>query len=254
MVAYLGGFLIYSSIALGLPDRLFKGLIIVILYALFDLIWTYARDKTWYLPTSSWISGLILSLVAIPVPSLILIIILTFLAVASKQLLHFGKMRHILNPASFAMAAVAIFTPAVSWWGVAWGTPPRVVAALAGVFILWRQNRWHITIPFLASYGILLSAFFLWNGIPAASLLQFIRPQLFDGTIIFFATVMLIEPLTSSFPNTKQRILYGILVAFAAILVTYLSQLFSWGNQDPLVYGLLLGNLIASLLFLPKKI
>ncbi len=254
MVAYLGGFLAYSSISLGLTDRLFKGLVIVILYALFDLIWTYARDRMWYLPTSSWISGLILSLVAIPAPSIMLIILLPLLAVSSKQLLHFGRMRHVLNPASFAMATVAIFTPAVSWWGVAWGTPPLIVAALVGIFILWRQNRWHISVPFLVSYAILLSAFFLWNGIPAASLLQFIRPQLIDGTIIFFATVMLIEPLTSTFPNTKQRILYGILVAFAAMLVTYLSQQFAWGNQDPLVYGLLLGNLIASLLFLTKKI
>ena len=81
MVAYLGGFLAYSSISLGLTDRLFKGLVIVILYALFDLIWTYARDRMWYLPTSSWISGLILSLVAIPAPSIMLIILLPLLDV-----------------------------------------------------------------------------------------------------------------------------------------------------------------------------
>lgn len=254
MVAYVGFLLIFSSYTLGDPERFIKGLILVFLYACFDLLWTYIRDKMWYLPVSSWISGLILALVAIPNPSLLLILFLPLLAVTSKQLLHFGKMRHILNPASFAMATVAIFTPAISWWGVAWGTQPLIIASLVGIFILWRQNRWHISIPFLASYAILLSAFFLWNGIPATSLLQFIRPQLLDGTIIFFATVMLIEPLTSSFPNTKQRIFYGILVAFSAILVTYLSQQFAWENQDPLVYGLLLGNLIASLLFLPKKI
>lgn len=256
MVAYVGGLLVFSSFMLGAPDRLWKGLWIVILYAAFDLLWTYLRDRVWYVPVSSWISGFILSIVAIPAPSLTLIVLLPLLAVASKHLLHFGKNRHVYNPAAFAMAIVALFVPAVSWWGVTWSTVewgrvPLAIVSVVGAFILWRQGRWHVALPFLASYAIFLSPLFLWGGIAVSQLLTFLQPQLIDGTTLFFATVMLIEPLTSMFPTKGQRVIYGTLVGFFAVLVTYLSGLWNWERQDPLVYGLLLGNLVASLLFLP---
>lgn len=253
MAAYVGGLLVYSSLALGTPEWLGKGLLVVVLYAGFDLLWTYARDRTWYLPVSSWISGFILSVVAVPNPSLTLTVLLPLLAVASKQVLHFGKPRHVLNPAAFAMAAAALFVPAVSWWGVTWGTIPLMIVSIVGLFILWRQSRWHVTLPFFASYGIFLSILFLWNGILPAELLKFLRPQLIDGTTIFFATVMLIEPLTSTFPTRQNRMTYGILVGFFAVLITYLAGLWNWANQDPLAYGLLLGNLAASFFFLPPR-
>lgn len=258
MVAYVGFLLVLSLYTLGDSERFIKSIAIVFLYACFDLLWTYIRDKMWYLPVSSWISGLILALVAIPNPPLPLVLLLPLLAVASKQLLHFGKMRHILNPASFAMAAAAIFTPAISWWGVAWGTTPLIIVSIVGIFILWRQNRWDVTIPFYIAFGFLLVGYYFLNiqgfSLAGISVPEFLRTQLIDPTLIFFSTVMLIEPLTSTFSTRNQRIIYGVLVAFFAILITWLAQWFVWENQDPLVYGLLLGNLIASLLFLPKKI
>lgn len=260
MVAYIGGILVYSSLVLGTPERLGKGLLVVVIYAAFDLLWTYARDKVWYLPLSSWISGFIISVVAIPNPPLALVILLPLLAVASKQLLHFGKPRHIFNPASFAMAVGALFMiPTVSWWGVAWGTTPLLIAAIAGIFILWRQDRWHVAAPFFLSYAAFLLLLFILNGIPAAQLLIFLKPQILDGTTLFFSTVMLIEPLTSTFPTRRHRLIYGVLVGFFAVLITYLMNLFAiWApsfanNIDPLVFGLLLGNLLASLAFLPSR-
>ena len=78
MVVYLGGLLVFSSAALGEWERLWRGIFIVLLYAVFDLLWTYVRDKTWYLPVSSMISGLILSLVAIPEPPFRFIILDSF--------------------------------------------------------------------------------------------------------------------------------------------------------------------------------
>src|SRR3989338_2193027 len=123
MVVYLGGLLVFSSVALGEWERLWRGIFIVLLYAVFDLLWTYVRDKAWYLPVSSMISGLILSLVAIPEPPFRLVVFLPLLAVFSKHMVRFGKPRHILNPAAFSMGVLAFFMPvaSVSWWGVAWG-------------------------------------------------------------------------------------------------------------------------------------
>jgi Na+-translocating ferredoxin:NAD+ oxidoreductase RnfD subunit len=254
LTIYLGLFLIYSSLALGAPELLGKGLFIVVLYSLFDLLWTYARDRVWYLPVSSWISGFILALVAIPNPPLGIAVLLPFVAVASKQLLWFGKMRHIFNPAALSMGALAVLSPSISWWGVAWGTPPLIIATVAGIVILWRQGRWHVTLPFLASYAFLLAVFFLLNGTPPDKVIAFLRPQILDGTVIFFATVMLIEPLTSTLPARKHRIIFGCLAGFFALLITYLAGVLNLSRLDPLIYGLLLANVVASILFLPSRI
>lgn len=253
MALYLSILLVYSSVALQKPERIWKGLLIVLLYAVFDLTWTYLRDKNWYLPISSLISAFILALVALPDPPLALAFFLPLLAVASKQILSFGKNRHIFNPAAFSLAAVSLVTPAVSWWGVAWGTPPLAITLLVGIAILWRQNRWHVAIPFLVSYTLLLITLFIWNKIPIAQVINFLEPQIVDGTILFFATVMLIEPLTSNFPTTSNRIVYGTLVGFAAVFTTFIASRWNLENQDPLIYGLIAGNLVASLVFLPSK-
>ncbi len=256
MAVYLAAIFIYASFAFnpqaGL-STLVKGFIIVILYACFDLLWTFIRDKVWYFPLSSFISGFVIAIVSIPNPPLYVLILLPLLAVFSKQLLHFGKMRHVFNPASFAMVVMSFFLPAVSWWGTSWDIIGLVVISIFGLFILWRQERWHVTIPFLFSYTICLSLFLLLTGITSDQLPNILNAELVNGTVLFFSTVMLIEPLTSTFPTHKQRTVYGILVGFFSVAVMYILKLTGLPHQDPLVVGLLLGNLTAGLLFLPNR-
>ena len=271
IVGYVGFLLAFSSFYFQDFESLWKGILIVALYAGFDLIWTYLRDKLWYVPVSSLISGFILSIVALPKPPLALIIFLPLAAVASKQFLRLGKNRHVFNPASFGLAFAALFTPAISWWGLAVSSAPSRfsdiisrfadpsavlfwIIALVGIFILWRQNRWHIAIPFIISYSVFLGVFsVVARGALPNNLINLLKPPFLDGTTIFFATVMLIEPITSAFPARRQRMLYGVVVGFAAALMIYLVPIFHWPSQDPLVFGLLVGNLAASLLFLPAR-
>lgn len=171
-----------------------------------------------------------------------------------------SKPRHLMNPAAFAMGVAAVFLPSVSWWGMAWATPLGDAAAkalffamtLVGIFILWHIARFRVAISFLIAYAFFLSIVYLRNGFAAADLLRFLTPQIFDSTTIFFATVMLIEPVTSYFERREHQIYFGIITAFAAVFMTYLGVIFHWVNQDPLVYGLLFGNLAAGLLFLPR--
>lgn len=248
---YIGFLLVFSSISLHEYTRLWKGVLIIALYVLFDLLWTYIRDRVWYLPLSSVISGLVLSVVAVPSPTYWLVVLLPLLAVISKQVFTFGKIRHVFNPASFAMGVSTFFIPSISWWGVAWGPTPLYIALGAGIFILWSLRRFHITIPFFLSYALFLSLLFLKNGVPVEHILSILRPQILDGTVIFFSTVMLIEPVTSSFSTQNQRIIYGVLVGFFAVLATYLGGIIQL--DDPLIYGLLAGNLLASLIFLSSK-
>jgi len=254
MVAYLGLLFTGAAIYLGGIWRLLAGLAVVFLYVLFDLVWTYLRDKTWYLPVSSVISGFILANVAIPDPPWQLILIFPFLAVAGKQLLHFGKMRHVFNPAGFSMLVVGFFAPAVAWWSMSWGLVPLIIVTLAGIFILWRLERWHVALPFWGIYLAGFSIFYFFTGGQLAGFLQFLIPKIQDPTTIFFSTVMLIEPMTSMFPQKNQRVFYGSLVGFLAIVLPVflfpLSPVFQ--NMDPFILAMLSGNLICSLLFLPN--
>lgn len=233
-----------------------SGLLMLLFYSAYDLLWTYTRDRVWYLPVSSWISALVLAIVALPKPPLIFIILLPFLAVAAKQLFHFGKNRHVFNPAAGALALAAIFTPAVSWWGVAAARFDSAAFLLffiigAAIIILWRQNRWHITLSFFIAYLFFLGVLSLSTGATANQLPNILFSVLLNGVLIFFATVMLIEPVTSTFTAKRQEIFYGALVGGAAVAATYLARRFNLLGLDPLIYGLLAGNLIASILFLP---
>lgn len=267
MVGYLGLLVLFSSLYFKDLKMFSSGLLIVVLYTSFDLLWTYARDRVWYLPTSSLISGFVLTIGALPKPPLIILIALPLLAVASKQLLHFGKNRHVFNPAAFALAIMSFITPSVSWWAVAGEILPTIkglqqlhpgmwlflFSSVGAIIILWRQNRFHVTVPFLLSYAFFLSIFSLSNGIAINRLPQVLFIQIVSSVILFFSTVMVIEPLTSTFPKKRQEILYGGLVGFAVVAVTYLARKFNLVTLDPLVFGLLTGNLVASLLFLPSR-
>ena len=231
MVGYLVVLLAYAAFNLGSLSYFWKGTLVAFLYVSFDLFWTYFRDYVWYVPLSSIISGSILALVAVPGPPFGFIFLLPLLAVASKQLIKIGwqsgPSRHIFNPAAFSMMGLSLAGyPAVSWWSVAWGSYVFYLVLAAGLFILWRQNRWETAAAFFLPY-----------------LLVF-KSSAFDGTVIFFATVMLIEPMTSNFLGKSRKIAYGAAVSLIAIFVSMFGNFLPY---DPLLLGLLLGNLIFSL-------
>lgn len=254
MVAYLGSLFVFSALLQRLPTYLLAGIAIVILYASFDLLWTRVRDHVWYLPVSSLISGFVLSNVALFNPSLTMVVVLPLLAVSSKQLLHFGKNRHVLNPAGFSMTILNLVTPAVSWWSVSWGLLPLVVVSIAGLFILWRQSRWHVSLTFLGAFSLCFALFSVMGGSDFAGVLKSLPAFLVSGQILFFSTVMLIEPVTSGFPTWRNRVTYGALIGFFAAAVSACLRFIPQIQLDPLLVGLLLGNLSASLLFLPPRV
>ena len=96
MVGYLGLLVLFSSLYFKDIKMFASGVLIVLLYAAFDLLWTYTRDRVWYLPVSSWISGFVLTIGALPKPPLVILVALPLIAVASKQLLHFGDRKSVV--------------------------------------------------------------------------------------------------------------------------------------------------------------
>ncbi|QQG42343.1 MAG: hypothetical protein HYW15_02395 [Candidatus Giovannonibacteria bacterium] len=228
MVGCLALMLVLAAFALGEPERILWGFLIVAFYAAFDLLWTFLKRKIWYFPTSSLISGLILGLIAAPAANAAYAAALAFLAVFGKQALHWNKGRHIFNPAAFSLGILYFFTPSISWWApslAGTNTLSLITLLLVGVFIVWKINKWRIVLPFLAVYALGLFS-----------------TQLFDGTLIFFMAVMLIEPVTSAFSSRKSAAAYGVLVGAFAVLLSYFTSL------DPLIFGLLAGNFAAALL------
>lgn len=233
---------IYLILLLGLgawhyrdPRILFTGFVIVGIYALLDLLWTRFRDGVWYIPLSSFISALILAIVGPMKPDLFFLVLAPLLAVFSKQVIYLGMHRHIFNPAAFALGIFSIAAPSVTWWGVTWGIIPNTIIIIAGLVILYRQNRWETFLAFFAVYFLLGFA-----GGEDPSAFRFI---ILDPTFIFFATVMLIEPMTTNFQNRANNIVFGALVGIFAFFLPSI-------GADPLIHGLLLGNVIASFFFL----
>lgn len=129
-------------------------------------------------------------------------------AMASKYIFAIGK-KHLFNPAAFAVALTAItLNQSASWWV---GTPVLFPAVLIGGWMIVKKIR---RTDLVGSFLIVSTMLIVGNGIVrGVSLLPFITNMFTKTPLIFFATVMLTEPLTSP-PTKKLRILYGTIVGF----------------------------------------
>lgn len=148
------------------------------------------------------ITALILSLIVGPVDLLVNIRFLTILAIvamATKYLLAVRK-RHIFNPAAAAVVVVTLFgMQGASWWI---GTRPMFIPLfIGGVLILAKIKRFTLVLSFLIPYLVYIG---LMGVNPLSVFLQ--------SLIVFFASIMLIEPLTSP-DKTRMQIAYAGLTA-----------------------------------------
>jgi ferredoxin-NADP reductase len=148
----------------------------------------------------SWIiSALILGLIIAPPKSLHDVIFLGWAAVlmvTSKFVLTIGK-KHIFNPVAISVAVTAFAIGAsADWWvGVSSMLP---IVAIGGLLIVRKIKRWDLVLSFLV-VALLLTGPARW------------ARSVSDTPLIFFAAVMLTEPLTTP-PTKTLRILYGALV------------------------------------------
>lgn len=194
-------------------------------------------------PESSLITALILALIFGPIPLVENWDMLTFLgaaAAASKYLLVWRR-NHIFNPAALAaVATVLVFDVGASWW--VGSSYLVIVVILAGIYeVFYKVNRAGLVLGFLAAYAVffLVRAFF--DGLGPLAALDSLWTALIYSPILFFASVMLIEPLTSP-ANRNKRLIYGILVAF---LIIWLPKILNVSYT--LELSLLIGNIFAAL-------
>ena len=160
---------------------------------------------------SVYISALILSLLITPPKTLHDLIFLGWaatLTTASKYILAIGK-KHIFNPVAIAIFLTSIVLGSSAVWWV--GTGAMLPFVIIGGFLIVRKiQREDLFISFFVSALITIFVASLLGGTLSMSIFQKI---FIDFPIVFFATVMLTEPLTSP-PTKKLRILYGAIVGF----------------------------------------
>ena len=210
-------------------------LVIIFVVVALDLLITLAVRNKLFVPRSALVTGLLITLILDPTTPLWLSGLTSAVAILSKHTLKINA-RHIFNPAAFGLIASSLlFQAPVSWWGVSGNPWSLFLLAVGMAVILTRVRLKAIPLGFLAIYGVYLIVKF--SAVLAVT-------RLIDPTIFLFALVMIPEPKTSPMIY-PWRSWHGIVVAIGLI---GLLELFKTA-LDPLLLALLLGNLVAVLVF-----
>lgn len=209
-------------------------LVIVVACALTNAIFA----RTFETPAnveSPYITALILTfLITPPLPfeqaGLWFLIWASVWAMASKYIIAPQK-KHIFNPAAFAVALTALtMHQAASWWVGTAVMLPFVV--IGGIFITRKIQRFDLVLSYVG-FALLTIILTSLSRNPLVTL----EKTFADTALLFFAFVMLTEPLTTP-PNRSLRIWYG---AIAGILSAPAIHLWSLYSTPEL--ALLAGNL-----------
>lgn len=189
-----------------------------------DAILKYVKFRRWVFSLSALISGLIIGLVAQFGEKVWVLVFIAITAMVIKFFIRWDG-KHIFNPAASGLMAGLVFSSYPSWW---------VGGNNLWIFLIWipilliKQRRWAPILAFLLPLVI-------FNGLTI----------LISVTMLFFISVMLIEPKTSPF-DTKIGLFYGLIVVSVYLLSNFVPA--AVGGFDPLIVALLIGNLGARLL------
>ncbi|MDQ3008789.1 MAG: oxidoreductase [bacterium] len=163
------------------------------------------------------------------------------LAMASKYVLAINK-KHLFNPAAVAVVTLPFVTNVGATWWVGSSILLPVVL-LTGLLIVRKIRRFQLFFAFMVTSLVTMAAYGLSQGV---ALTQLLPEVITSWPLLFFATIMLTEPLTTP-PTNKLRVVYGGLVG-----VLFGAQ-FHWGPlySSPEL-ALVMGN-IFSFIVSPKQ-
>jgi ferredoxin-NADP reductase/Na+-translocating ferredoxin:NAD+ oxidoreductase RnfD subunit len=191
---------------------------------------------------SVYITGLILALIISPPLASGYLFILPFLiwagvlAMASKYILAI-RGKHLFNPAAIAVAITALtINHSASWWVGTISMLPWVL--VGGILIVRKLQRSDLVISFLL-VGLTMIIAFNPSHINPLIILQ---KALVGSPILFFAFIMLTEPLTTP-PTRKLRIIYGISTG-----LLFAPSIHLWSIYSTPELALVIGNVFAYLL------
>lgn len=218
-------------------------LVIVLASSIFsDFLFLKIRKKKLFFPSAAIVTSIIIVLLTDPTLPMYIGSIAAVSAMFSKNFIRFG--RHIFNPAAFGLGFGSIvFIQTISWWapGELFALSikfPFLLLILFSPFLVsgLRMKKYFIILSFLFFYALGSMVFFQST--------NNILSLIFDPTIIFFSLVIITEPMTTPH-SRKNQILFGLFIAILAIFSSgIIYQIPMLKTLDPLIFALLLGNLI----------
>lgn len=194
-------------------------------------------------PESVYITALILALIIAPIHSATDILFFALAtwasiwAMAGKYILAVGK-KHVFNPAAIAVVITAFSVGlSANWWvGTVWMLPFVLVG---GLLMVRKLQRFKMAGSFVAAALVVVlihhpAVVTIWKALA-------------ETPLVFFACIMLTEPLTA--PSTKKmRIVYGILIGLLFAPFVHIGSVYSTPEL-----ALVVGNVFAFIVVSPKK-
>lgn len=205
----------------------------VVITTSLNLVFDYFRTKKIIISESAIITGLIISMVAAPKTSLLTIVIISIIAILSKQLIQIKK-RAVFNPAALSLLIGVIFFKLPLGW---WADYNHILTIAAGTILLIKYSgHWKTIFAFLGTLtALIILRATLWN-LPLAEQLYFNI-----GISFFFTFFMLTDPKTSPMIGDEFAT-FSVITAIGTFvsIVIQPSSIF--------IGGLLIANLITPFL------
>lgn len=220
IILFLTSLLFLGSLQLGFKNVLIQAIFAIIPTTLAGAILDFLELKRWTIPKTPFITGVIIALVGQFGADYLTLSLIGISAMLIKFFIKWDG-RHIFNPAAAGLLIGMLFLKSYPAW---WGGGANLWAFLIWIpMLLLKMKRWAPMVGFLIPV-------FIFTGIGV----------IFSTSLLFFLSVMLIEPKTSP-ATTKIGLIYGLIIG-----ISYL--LFSQASLDPLIASLLIGNFASRLL------
>ncbi len=197
-------------------------------------------------PESTYITALILTLILPPVKvptDMIFLGWASVLAIASKYIFALNK-KHIFNPAAIAVVLTAFgFGGSANWWIGTASLAPFV--AIGGYLIVRKIQREDMAFDFILTV-FFLSAFFAFAS--GGTFWTTVNHVFLHSSMLFFAFIMLTEPLTTP-PTRKLQTIYAILVG-----ILFIPQIHAGSVYSTPELALVAGNIFSFLVTSKQKL
>ena len=195
---------------------------------------------------SVYITALIMALIISPPKAFnnfLFLAVASVVAMASKYIFAVGK-KHFLNPAAVAVAIVGLVAnQSASWWVANLYMLPFVV--IGGLLVVRKIKRFDLVLSFFAVTLLTSTIFTLISG---RNMLSFLQSALVYSPMLFFAFIMLTEPMTLP-PSRKLRIVCGAIVGLLFVPQIHIGPLYFSPEL-----ALIVGNLFAYLVSPDEKL
>lgn len=188
-------------------------------------------------PESAVITGLIIALLFSPPETLLAgvkILLVVAIAMASKYVLVW-RGKHVFNPAAIAIVIASVSGLAYASWWIA--TPALLpITIIAVLLILYKTQKLTMAGVFLLTAVVMITARTVMDGETSPEVLAM---TLTSWPLVFFAGIMLSEPLTLP-PKRNQQLLVAAVVGVLATLPIHYASI----TMTPAL-ALVIGNALA---------